>query len=319
MARDAGTRIQTPYGRNTGFRIRVIQDFKHNKYKYFIVLPVIIYLILFAYKPMYGIIIGFKDFRVTRGIMNSPWVGFYQFKKFFNDIYFGRLIKNTFLISLYSMLWGFPAPILLALLLNELKNQKFKKIAQTVTYMPHFISIVVICGMIRAFSVSDGIFNDIIAFFGGARKPLLQDPSLFRTIYIASGIWQSIGWNSIIYMASISGIDQEQYEAAKIDGANRLQQAVHITVPGITPTIITLFVLGMGGMLSVGSEKILLLYQPLTYEVADVISTYTYRIGMLNAEYSYSTAIGLFNSVINVFFLVGANQVIKRVHGSALF
>ena len=295
----------------------LVRDFKMNKWKYLIILPVIVYFALFAYKPMYGIIIAFKNYRPSLGILDSPWVGLKQFKLFFQDIYFWRLLRNTFCISGLSIVFGFPAPILLALLLNEIRCSWFKRTVQTISYMPYFISVVVMCGLIKGFSQTDGVFNDVIASFGGARSNLLASKHNFYPIYVGSGIWQSIGWDSIIYLAALSGIDQEQYEAAKIDGASRFGQMVYVTLPGLLPTI--LFILRMGGILNVGYEKILLLYQPLTYEVADVFSTYVYRKGILEANYSYSTAVGLFNSTVNIVFLLVTNGISKKVNEMSLF
>lgn len=301
------------------FLQRTITDFRRNKWKYLIVLPVIIFFALFCYKPMYGVIIAFKNYRPSMTISGAPWVGFKHFITFFNDPYFGRLIGNTFLISIYSILWGFPAPILLALLLNEIRSSSFKRTVQTISYMPHFISIVVMCGILRNFCISDGVFNDIIAFFGGDRASLLGVSSLFRTIYVSSDIWQSIGWGSIIYLAAISGIDQEQYEAARIDGAGRFRQVLNITIPAIMPTIMILFILRMGNILNVGYEKILLLYQPNIYDVSDVISTYVYRKGIIEGSWSFSSAVGLFNSVVNIFFLLLTNRLSKKISDVSLF
>ena len=297
----------------------LVRDFKMNKWKYLIILPVIVYFALFAYKPMYGIIIAFKNYRPSLGILDSPWVGLKQFKLFFQDIYFWRLLRNTFCISGLSIVFGFPAPILLALLLNEIRCSWFKRTVQTISYMPYFISVVVMCGLIKGFSQTDGVFNDVIASFGGARSNLLASKHNFYPIYVGSGIWQSIGWDSIIYLAALSGIDQEQYEAAKIDGASRFGQMVYVTLPGLLPTITILFILRMGGILNVGYEKILLLYQPLTYEVADVFSTYVYRKGILEANYSYSTAVGLFNSTVNIVLLLVTNGISKKFNEMSLF
>lgn len=295
------------------------RDFKLNKYKYLIILPVIIYLILFAYKPMYGLIIAFKDYRPSLGFDKSPWVGLRQFKTFFNDVYFWRLIRNTISISGLDILFGFPAPILLALLLNEIKVMWFKRTVQTITYMPYFISLVVACSLVKIYSQNNGLFSQIAVAFGGQPQNFLMSSKNFYPIYIISGIWQHIGWNSIIYLAALTSIDQEQYEAAKIDGAGRLKQMFHITLPGLLPTITILFILRMGGILNVGYEKILLLYSEAIYEVADVISTYVYRKGILNAAYSYSTAVGLFNSVVNIIFLITANFISKKTTESSLF
>lgn len=307
------------YMKKKTFRQRLIRDAKKNKYKYLLILPVLLYFIIFHYKPMYGILIAFKRYRVSAGIAASPWVGMTNFVRFFHDIYFWRVLRNTFTISILSLVFAFPAPILLALLLNEVRCRWFKRTVQTISYMPHFIAMVVVCGLINSFCMTEGVLNDIILFFGGERRNLLADKSLFYPIYIISGIWQSVGWNSIIYLAALSGIDQEQYEAARVDGAGRIRQMISITLPGIVPTISMLLVLNLGNILNVGYEKILLLYQPLTYEVADVISTYVYRKGLLEADFSFSTAVGLFNSLINIIFLLTANKVSKKMGQSGLF
>ena len=297
-----------------------ITDFKKNIWKYIIVLPVIVYLILFCYKPMYGILIAFQRYRPTQGgILNGTWKGLYQFKRFLNDIYFWRVLKNTFRISFLSIIFSFPMPIILALVLNEVKSKWFKRCVQTVSYLPHFISAVVICGLIHQFCRTDGLINDIIAFFGGERTPLLLDKDAYLPIYIISDIWQTVGWNSIIFLAALASVDQEQYEAARIDGAGRFQQMIHITLPSILPTIAMMLVLRLGKVLSIGYEKTLLLYQPSTYEVADIISTYAYQKGLLDGDYSYSTAIGLFNSVINIVFLLVSNKLSKKLGQSGLF
>ena len=284
------------------------KDLRKNKWKYIMILPVIIYIAVFCYKPMYGVIIAFKNFRPAVGIMDSPWVGLKHFITFFNDYNFWRILKNTFSISALSILFGFPAPILLALLINEIRNTKFKRAVQTISYMPYFISMVIICGLIKTFCQSDGIITDLVVALGGERVNLLASKNWFYPIYIISNIWQNIGWDSIIYLAALAGIDQEQYEAARVDGAGRIRQIISVTLPGLMPTITILFILKMGNILNVGFEKILLLYSPTTYEVADVISTYVYRIGILDANFSYSTAIGLFNSVVNIIFLLLTNE-----------
>lgn len=294
-------------------------DIKRNRIQYLLILPVVIYLIIFVYKPMYGVVIAFKQYRPTLGIAESPWVGFKYFKQFFRDPYFFDVLRNTVSISGSLLLFSFPMPIIFALLLNEVRIKWFKKAVQTVSYMPHFISGVVICGLITSFCQTNGVINDIVAFFGGERTNLLVVPKNFYPIYVLSDIWQNIGWSSIIYLAALAGIDQEQYEAAKIDGASRLQQMWYITFPGLLPTVSMLLILRMGGLLSVGYEKILLLYQPITFEVADVISTYVYRKGIISANYSYSTAVGLFNSVVNLIFLLTANKVSKKLGQSGLF
>lgn len=298
---------------------KISRDWKMNKYKYLLILPVLVYLALFCYKPMYGLIIAFNNYKPTRGITGSDYVGLMWFDNFFNNIYFWRLLSNTFTISALSIVFGFPAPIILALFLNEIQNDKFKRTVQTITYMPYFISLVVTCSIIKIYCQENGLFSQIIEIFGGTRRNLLIDSGAYRPIYVLSGIWQNIGWNSIIYLAALSGIDQEQYEAARIDGANRFQQMLHITIPGILPTIMILFVLRMGSILNVGYEKVLLLYTENTYNVADVFSTYTYRVGLEQKQYSLSTAVSLFNTMVNIMFLVFTNWLSRKTTESGLF
>lgn len=298
---------------------KVVRDFKKNKQKYLLILPVIIYFLLFHYKPMYGLLIAFKRFRPSLGIWGSQWVGLQNFERFFTDIYFFRLLRNTITISFLSLIFSFPMPILLALLLNEVKNLKFKKVVQTITYMPHFIAMVVMCGMITSFCQTNGLINQVIEFLGGTKTNLLLKKEYFYPIYIISEVWKNIGWDSIIFLAALSGIDQEQYEAARVDGAGRIKQIIYITLPGLLPTISILLILKMGHVLGVGYEKILLLYQPSTYEVADVISTYTYRKGLIDADYSYSTAINMFNSIVNIIFLQVSNKLSKKAGQSGLY
>ncbi|MFE5324523.1 ABC transporter permease [Paenibacillus sp. NPDC056579] len=295
------------------------RDIIRNKYIYLMMLPGLLYYIIFHYVPMYGATIAFKHFTPVAGIWGSEWVGFKHFQEFFRSYYFVRIIKNTLLLNFYSLLFGFPAPIILALLLNELRKQWFKRTVQTLTYLPHFVSIMVICGLLVDFTSKNGLINDIIVWFGGSRDNLLMNSDLFRTIFVSSGIWQEIGWGSIIYLAALSGIDQELYDAAKIDGAGRWRQMLNVTIPGIMPTIIILLILRIGHMMDVGFEKIILLYNPSTYETADVISSFVYRKGLVDANYSYSAAIGLFNSLINFILLIGANKISRKFSDSSLW
>lgn len=309
---------------NTGNKIITFikllpKDLHKNKYIYLIALPAIIYYLVFCYFPMYGAVIAFKNFSPTEGILGSPWVGIKNFTDFFNGIYFFRLVKNTLLLNLYNLLWGFPAPVILALLLNEIKNRAFKRTVQTITYLPHFVSTVVICGMLIDFTSRSGLINNILSMFGIERSNLLMDAGLFRTIYVGSSIWQEVGWGTIIYLAAMSGIDGELYQACEIDGGGRFKQLLHITLPGIVPTIVILLILRMGSMMNVGFEKVFLLYNPVTYETADVISTYVYRKGILEASYSFSTAVGLFNSVINFALLILANKISQKVNETSLW
>ncbi len=301
------------------FKKKLRADWVRNRSLYILVLPVLLFYILFCYKPMYGAIIAFQDYVPRLGISGSEWVGLENFKRFFSDIYFGRLMVNTLKLSLYDIIFGFPAPIILALLLNEVHNKFFKNVTQTITYLPHFISMIVVCGMLTDFSLSTGLFNDIIVFFGGERSPLLQNPNLYRTIYIASNIWQQVGWGTIIYLSALSGVDSQLYEAAEIDGANKWKQMLNVTLPGIAPTIIIMLILKIGKLMSMGYEKTILLYNPATYETADIISSYVYRIGLIDQDWSYSTAIGLFNSVINLFFLLAANKLSRKFSETSLW
>ena len=301
---------------------KIRMDFQKNKAVYFMFLPVVVFYLIFHYYPMSGIILAFKDFKPALGIWGSPFTGDYGFEHFlafFGSSFFGRTITNTILISLYQLIFGFPMPIILALMLNELRSPKFKKVMQTITYFPHFISTVVVCGMLTDFCLSDGLFNQITGFFGVSSVSMLSEPKLFRTIYVASGIWQSMGWDSIIYLAAIAGIDTQLYEAASLDGAGRFKKIWYITLPGIKGTVVILFIMAIGKMMSVGSEKILLLYNPSTYKTADVISTYVYRKGLLDQDYSYSTAVNLFNSVINFALVFCANALSRKLTETSLF
>lgn len=285
-----------------------------------IMLPSLLYFVIFQYFPMYGVIIAFKDFRAVDGILGSEWAGFKYFEEFFGSIYFWRLIRNTILLSLYSLLWGFPVPIIFAVLLNEIKKQWFKRSVQTVSYLPHFISIAVVAGMIVTFtSPLGGIVNQIIGVLGFEPVNFLAKSEWFRTIFVASEVWQKFGWESIIYLAAMSGINPQLYEAADMDGAQRWQKIWNITIPGILPTIIILFILNMGNLMTVGFEKVLLLYSPVTYENADVIGTYVYRKGIENAEFSYGAAVGLFNNMINITLLVIANYLSRKYSETSLW
>lgn len=302
-----------------GLATRMRKDFILNKYAYLMILPVIAFYLVFAYLPMYGAVIAFKDFSPSKGILGSEWVGFKHFYDFFTSKYFGRTVGNTLHISIATLVFSFPAPIILALLINELRINWFKRCVQTISYFPHFISLVVVCGMIKDFTLDTGLINDIIAFFGGERVTLLNQPSLFVPIYVISDIWQSVGWGSIIYLAALTGIDQQLYEAGRIDGAGKWKLMLHITLPGIVPTIITMLILRIGNIMSVGYEKIILLYNPMTYRTADVISSYVYRMGLQNMDFSFSTAVGLFNSVINFVLLMFSNFLSRRMNGNSLW
>ncbi|THF76753.1 ABC transporter permease [Cohnella fermenti] len=281
--------------------------------------PVVMYFGLFYYLPIYGVQIAFKQYSIMEGIWNSPWIGFKHFSDFFGGYYFDRTLRNTLLISLYDIVFGFPAPIILALLLNEVGRKHFRNLVQTLTYMPHFISVVVVVGMMFDFLARGGIINQLTSSIGLGTVSYLQSPEWFRTLYVGSGIWQQIGWGSIIYIAAITGIDPTLYEAARVDGAGRWSQMLRITLPGIMPTIIILLILRLGNVMNVGYEKILLMYTPVVYETSDVISTYVYRKGILDGSFDYSSAVGLFNSVVNLVLLVCANSLSRRASGSSIW
>ena len=300
-----------------GYRAK--KDFQRNWTLYLMFLPVLIFFILFHYKPMYGALIAFQDYKPNLGFAGSPWVGVKHFVRYFTGPFFFRTFRNTIILSLELLVFAFPAPIILALLINEVNHKHFKKTVQTLTYLPHFISLVVVIGMITDFSLTSGLFNDIIVFFGGERSPLLQNPALYRTIYILSDIWQEIGWGSIIYLSALSGVDAQLYDAASIDGAGRFQKLLHVTLPGIMPTIITMLILRIGSLMSLGYEKTILLYNPSTLENADIIASYVYRVGIQEQSWSYSTAIGLLNSVINLTLLLLANKLSKKLADTSLW
>lgn len=299
---------------------RIIRkDFKRNKELYLIALPVVVYYLIFHYKPMYGAIIAFKEFIPMKGIMGSPWVGLTHFKDFFGSIYFWRILGNTLRISTTSIIFGFPAPIILALLMNELRVKWFSRTVQTITYLPYFISMVVICGMLKDFVSDRGVISSIVAIFTGSHENLLIIPKYFVPLFVGSDIWQGVGFGSIIYLAALMSIDQDQYEAAAIDGAGKWRQMINITIPGLIPTIVIMFILRIGGILNVGFEKIILLYNPVIYETSDVISSFVYRKGLLEFNFSYSSAVGLFNSLINFIFLFSANWISRKVNDTSLW
>ncbi len=285
---------------------------------FMLILPMLYYLI-FCYWPMYGVLIAFKNYKVRRGVMGSEWVGLKYFSQFLADPYFWKLVRNTLLLNVWGLLIGFPAPIIFALLLNELRSDTMRRIAQTICYLPHFISTVVVCSLITSFFAYNGPVNDLLESMGKTRSTFLMDPSFFRPIYTFSGVWQNMGWGSIIYMAALANVDVQLYEAAVIDGANRWKQMVHVTLPSIIPTIMIMLILQLGNMMNVGFEKVLLLYNGSTYETADVISTYVYRRGLQKAEFSYSTAVGLFQSVIGLLFLLGSNYLSRKLTDNSLW
>lgn len=311
--------MKQPASRSSRILSIIRKDFANNKIIYLMLIPVIAYYIIFCYWPMYGVVIAFKNFKPALGILQSPWVGFENFSEFFGSVYFGRTLKNTLLISFYSLLFGFPAPIIFAMFLNELRGKYFKRWIQTITYLPHFLSTVVICGLVLQFTNSTGFITSFINALTPHEGSLIADPSCFRAIYVISDIWAGFGWGSIIYLAAMMGINQELYESAYMDGAGRLKQMWYITLPGIAPTIVIMLILAVGGLMGVGWEKAFLLQSPLTYETSDIISTFVYRKGFQDMDYSYSSAVGLFNSVINCILIIFANTVSRKVSETSLW
>lgn len=300
--------------------IRLLTDMKKNWILYAMILPVAAYYIIFCYVPMGGIQLAFKEYFIKDGIWGSPWVGFKQFRRFFSNYNFSMLIKNTVGISLYTLLVGFPIPIIFALMLNYLKKHTLKKTIQMVSYAPYFISTVVMCGMIAIFTNPDtGIFNAILGLLGIGPVDFLGKPEYFKSIYVWSGVWQGMGWSSIIYISALSGVDQELHEAAIVDGATKIQRMIHVDLPSIKSTIIMLLILQMGSIMSVGFEKVFLLQNTMNMKASDVISTYVYRVGLVQNDFSYSTAVGLFNSVINLILIILANQLAKKFTDESLW
>lgn len=294
---------------------------KRNWLLYVFLLPAALYIGVFMYGPMYGLIIAFKDFSASKGIMGSPWVGLKWFETFFHTARFWQILKNTLALSIYSLVVGFPIPIIMALIINNITNLRVKKFAQTVTYMPYFISTVVLVGMMSVlFSPRSGVVNTLLSWVGGSGDTFFMGESkFFRHMYVWSGVWQSTGWNSIIYIAALTGVSQELHEAARIDGANKFQRILHVDLPAILPTMIILLIMNCGNVLSVGYEKVYLMQNSLNLPVSEVISTYIYKMGLEQQRYSYSTAIGLFNNVINFIVLITVNKISKKVSGMGLW
>lgn len=314
------TKTYIPTGKNRNKRDLAIKTIKRDKYLLLMVILPIAYYIIFHYVPMYGLVMAFKNYSPGLGIAGSKWVGLQWFTTFFSSIYAGRVISNVLVLNFYRIIVSFPIPIIFALLLNEIRWSRFKKTVQTISYLPHFISAVVVVGMVMTFlSPNDGIVNALLKNMGYNTINFMSEPKYFVSIYVLMGLWQGIGWSSIIYLAALSGIDVQQYEAAYMDGANRWQQIIHITLPGLAPTIIILLILDIGNMMSVGYEKIILMYNPATYKVADVISSYVYRVGLLGSNYSFGAAIDFFNSIINCTLLITVNKISKKITDISLW
>lgn len=307
------------FSRLHNFMAALKKDLKKHMVLYIMLIPVLIYFILFCYRPMAGLMIAFENYKPRKGVWGSEWVGLQNFISFFQSPFFYRVVKNTLWISFGTLIFGFPFPILFAVFLNEVKNLRFKKFVQTITYLPHFITMVIICSLIIQFTDSDGFITTVVNAVSPHTGALITDENAFRPIYIISEIWQTFGWNSIIYFAAISGIDAEQYEAARIDGANRWQMIFKITLPELIPTIMILLIMQCGRIMSVGWEKAFLLQTPVTYNTSDIISTYVYRQGFVEMNFSSSTAVGMFNSVINLLLLTVANSVSKKCTESSLW
>ena len=293
---------------------------KRNWLLYLVLLPAVLYIATFNYAPMYGLQIAFRNFRIADGITGSEWAGLKWFDRFFNTPRFWVILKNTLTISIYNLVVSFPLPIVLALILNNVKNAKYKKFAQTITYMPHFISTVVLVGMISVFfSPRSGVVNTVLGFFGLDPIYFMGIPEYFPHMYVWSGVWQGMGWSSIIYMAALAGVDPALHEAAMIDGANKLKRVIHIDLPTIVPTMSILLIMNFGKIMSVGYEKVYLMQNDLNSSTSEIISTYVYKMGVLNQQFSYSTAIGLFNNVVNFLLVVTMNKVVKKLSGSGLW
>ena len=323
MLKSTGTITEgSPTGINNPNKFNWNLYFKKYWILYAMLVPVLLYFIIFKYAPMYGVIIAWKRYSPSRGILGSPWVGWRHFESFFGSVYFWTILRNTMLINLYSLVFGFPIPIIFALMLNELRNVVFKRTVQTVSYLPHFISTVVVVGIIFDFLGPErGIITILLDRLLGLEPRIwLNQPGAFRTIFVASGIWQGMGWSAIIYIAALSAIDSQLYEAATIDGCGTIRKMLNVTLPGILPTIIIMLILRMGQLLNIGVEKVILLYNPLTYETGDVISSFVYRRGFAERpNQSFATAVGLFNQGINLLFLVGANALSRRVTETSLW
>lgn len=298
----------------------LLLDIRKNKIIYLCLAIVLSFFIVFNYAPMFGILMAFQKFSPAKGILGSPWVGLENFKTFFQGPFVGRLIRNTVVIGVLDLVVNFPAPIIFALILNEIRSKKFKKTVQTVSYMPYFVSAVVVCGLVKNFTQAGGVISEFVALFsGGESVNLLNQSRAFWPIYILQNTWQGLGYGSIVYLAALSSVDQELYEAARCDGAGKWKQMIHITLPGILPTIILMLIMRMASVFAVGADKLLLLYSPANYEVADVINTYVYRMGMQQYDYGLSTAVGLFNSLIGTTMLFGANKLCKKITGTSMF
>jgi putative aldouronate transport system permease protein len=299
---------------------RVIKRIKTNWELYLLLLFPVVYFVIFRYVPMYGVLIAFKDFSPAAGIWDSPWVGFEHFIEFFNSYNFVQILKNTVILSLLLLGIAFPIPIIIALLLNQVGNQRIKKFIQTTIYAPYFISTVVLVGMVFLFlSPTSGIINHLIMAFGGEPVMFMAESKWFRPIYVFTDVWQNTGFSSVIYLAALAGVDPHLHEAAVVDGANRWQRIRHIDLPGIAPTVLVLFILAVGNLMNIGFEKAFLMQTDINIDASEIIPTYVYKMGIQRALYSFSAAVGLFNAVVNLILLIMVNRAVRRISGNGLF
>ncbi|CAI6076272.1 putative multiple-sugar transport system permease YteP [Paenibacillus sp. JJ-100] len=314
------TKLQQEVNQSLHWRPRMIRIWNKNKALWLLFLPCLLYYLIFRYAPMFGLVITFKDYNLFKGIWASDWVGFKYYQMFLENPDFWPLMKNTFLLGLYKLVFGFPAPILLAILLNEVRKAAFKRFVQTVSYLPHFISNVIVVSMVIMFlSPTGGLINNLLAGIGIAPINFMNEPGLFRGIYVLSEIWQHIGWETIIYLAALTAIDPQLYEAADMDGASRLRKIWHVTLPGIAPAIVITLILNIGKVLEIGFEKVFLMQNPAIYDTADIISTYVYRVGMVQGNFSYGASIDLFMGVISLIFIYTANLLSRRFSETSLW
>jgi putative aldouronate transport system permease protein len=316
VVRKANSIIDSPIQVEKASKLKKILS---NYQLYLFLLPALVYFIVFHYVPMYGILIAFKDFVATKGILGSPWVGFKHFERFFDSYQFWSLIKNTLGLSVIQLIVGFPLPIFLALMMNQIRSDKYKRFVQTVVYAPHFISVVVLAGMIYVFFSNNGLINNLILIFGGDPISFMAKPDWFKPLYIASGVWQETGWAAIIYLAALAGVSPELHEAAVMDGANKWQRIFHVDIPAIMPTAVILLILNVGNIMNIGFEKAYLLQTPMNQPAAEIIPTYVYKMGLQQAQYSFAAAVGLFNSVINLALLIAVNKSAKKLSGTGLW
>ena len=318
MPRTIGTKSAENMMRESFFS-RLKKDLHKHWILYLMALPALVYFAVYCYTPMLGLYTAFSNYKITGGIFSGSFVGFKHFIDFFKSYYFLRLLRNTLLLSLEVLIWGFPIPIIFALVLSEIKSNSFRKVAQTVTYLPHFISVIVICGMVIDFTSMNGLINAIIQAFGGEPIAFMTKPEWFRTVYVGSEIWQKFGWNAVVFIAALSAIDISQFEAAHLDGASRWQKIRYISLPSILPVIVTVLLMQVGHLMSIGFEKVFNLYSPVTYATADIISTFVYRQGILGANYSSAAAIGLFNSAINLILVLSMNAISRKLTENSLW